>query len=552
MRRFALLSFGLATAGCSLVGLDDQIKIETCDANSDCVHLEALYPTPDCEQWVCDSVTAECIVGPEDADDDGSPRAACLPAGDPNGDCDDADGTNAPNGTELCDAKDNDCDSNVDEVTFVTTATPTQLARSTTDIAVPNFAYEPTSRATFATYIDTDLGTTGPSKLTAQGGLAAGAALQGPAGALAPRALAFDSHGQSDLVAAVLPGGVCQRVSIGLLRGAVASTATSITVNFGSVSGTHFQEGLPDASAALCPASGGTLLARSPSVASDGQFIVASWVAQDAISQVCQTVASAPALVNFATLNAAALNTTPIVPSTAAALAIGDTDDPAPPAILATEPRLFFTAVAEGGGVHLRRVRASTAGGNAIAVDVLYDSTSLVNGVTRVGDFALAAGPLANDHIRLALAFRGGICSMARAYVALFDYDNLAGTIVGNAPVSVQEITTQQYAVAMQPSLSIVYSAQPLGFWVAWPEQLTRVLIRGISGDGTLLGTPATVLDKFDASNTNLTVAGRPFLSSGLSPTDSTGLTLLVPGRAMGSSAQSAILAKPLVCPTAN
>jgi hypothetical protein len=58
----------------------------------------------------CDPATSVCMYKTLDKDSDGHPPPIC--GGD---DCDDGDGTKAPGGSELCDGKDNDCDTMTDD-----------------------------------------------------------------------------------------------------------------------------------------------------------------------------------------------------------------------------------------------------------------------------------------------------------------------------------------------------------------------------------------------------------------------------------------------------
>lgn len=114
---------GLASiAGCTIYALSDEIHQQACTfetrenmISDDC---EALNDRSDpafnrCKIWHCSDAHV-CEIAPLDADRDGFSPSGCVGPTQP-GDCLDDDPGVKPGAEELCDGKDNDCDSVVDE-----------------------------------------------------------------------------------------------------------------------------------------------------------------------------------------------------------------------------------------------------------------------------------------------------------------------------------------------------------------------------------------------------------------------------------------------------
>jgi len=113
----ALLGFA-GIASCTIYALSDEIRQEKCESATTFDDCEALNNRSDpgfdvCKNWRC-GADHYCEIGPLDQDRDGYFPAACVPAGSPS-DCADRDPTSHPDGAELCDGKDNDCDQVIDE-----------------------------------------------------------------------------------------------------------------------------------------------------------------------------------------------------------------------------------------------------------------------------------------------------------------------------------------------------------------------------------------------------------------------------------------------------
>jgi hypothetical protein len=115
----ALLGFA-GIASCTIYALSDDIHQEKCEIGRkfDYDSCEALNNRSDpdfdrCKNWRC-GADHYCEIGPLDQDRDGYFPAACVPAGSPS-DCADRDPTSHPDGAEVCDGKDNDCDRAIDE-----------------------------------------------------------------------------------------------------------------------------------------------------------------------------------------------------------------------------------------------------------------------------------------------------------------------------------------------------------------------------------------------------------------------------------------------------
>ena len=109
-RPWRLAALLCATAGCSLLQLDD-FELATCDGDADCQPLNDFYGLSDdpCQQYRC-AESARCVLRQDDLDEDGENGTACGGM-----DCNDDNPLVFPAAVELCDARDNDCDEQVDE-----------------------------------------------------------------------------------------------------------------------------------------------------------------------------------------------------------------------------------------------------------------------------------------------------------------------------------------------------------------------------------------------------------------------------------------------------
>src|SRR5687767_9955208 len=111
-------AFGLAVtstlAACTFGGLADY-DVAQCDPNITkqsedlCERLNAKEPSS-CTPYQCDAASRHCIRKARDDDRDGDPSVACG-----GGDCVDSDAAQSSKATEICDDKDNDCDTFIDE-----------------------------------------------------------------------------------------------------------------------------------------------------------------------------------------------------------------------------------------------------------------------------------------------------------------------------------------------------------------------------------------------------------------------------------------------------
>jgi hypothetical protein len=108
-----LAVFSLAAVSCSLVDLSGKIHQDTCRDDGDCEELN-LSPTLErCVLFQCNAAHL-CEAGLPDTDRDGFIARGCAPAGS-QADCDDNNALRRPDGREVCDGLDNDCDGRADE-----------------------------------------------------------------------------------------------------------------------------------------------------------------------------------------------------------------------------------------------------------------------------------------------------------------------------------------------------------------------------------------------------------------------------------------------------
>ncbi|HEY2734031.1 MAG TPA: putative metal-binding motif-containing protein, partial [Polyangiales bacterium] len=111
--RAAALS--LLLTGCTLIDLSSKIEQASCRFDADCMVLnDGSDPNFNPCQWFACGPAGKCVQGPPDLDRDGYVSSICE-SDKARQDCDDLDPTRHPNAPELCDDRDNDCDTLVDE-----------------------------------------------------------------------------------------------------------------------------------------------------------------------------------------------------------------------------------------------------------------------------------------------------------------------------------------------------------------------------------------------------------------------------------------------------
>ncbi|HEX4355699.1 MAG TPA: putative metal-binding motif-containing protein [Polyangiales bacterium] len=105
----------LLLASCTLIDLSGKIDQASCTYDAECMVLnDGSNPNFDPCKWFACGSAGKCVQGPPDLDRDGYVSSICE--SDPKRqDCDDLDPTRHPHATEICDDRDNDCDTLVDE-----------------------------------------------------------------------------------------------------------------------------------------------------------------------------------------------------------------------------------------------------------------------------------------------------------------------------------------------------------------------------------------------------------------------------------------------------
>jgi hypothetical protein len=518
-----LLAAAAAVAGCSAIGLTDDLAIATCRDREPgfCEDLNDLSPTgDDCLRWGCDAETGRCAVLPADRDFDGHPAPGCGLAGDVE-DCDDGDPANTPGAAELCDGRDNDCDGVVDEGAYSAARTFLGAVDGSPMVAASSVAFDGAGRAVavglggFA--LDQPAAVTAPEGLATAGvGSILGFEVQGSArDAVRASAVAAAALEDSFVVAAATASYGCERVVLGELD------TTSLAVHFDSAEDAAHFEGAPgDRTGLGFPDTDGSDCledreVRGLRLAATQDEILAAFLTVEPGSErgLCASADTlpppAPVLLVYARRRGGAASGL-ARREVEAAVELETTVDDAPPALLAVGEGRWLVAVTDAAGdvaLHgVRRERVDEGTTRRLETGLLH--TVSAGGGPPLGHLALAYGPPGDDEAAtVALAFRRG-CRGAAAELMLLtlEWSSSEATgrltpLAGPAPLGPDDDEDRTFpAPAFLPG-----SGEWLAVWVRGRGAIAAARLdaagRRIADDlDVLLGDPGESATPLDAA----------------------------------------------------
>ena len=430
MRRSTLVLSVAALAlvpACSLSGLD-RLDRAQCSDDAFCESLNygdsGVMSADDCLTWQCNRTTSFCELMPRDDDGDDVPAAGmCVDPGETT-DCDDADGSNYPGNTEVCNGVDDNCDDLADEGGVIVAADALNTHPFTATSSVPRFAPS----------FDTDevLVLHGDRDSMGRAVLQADVTPAGDAAMLDDLAISLSAPGfaivlPSETVAAPLAH---ERWALGLV-----TTATSSGTACPHVSVVEYAQGARSLMltadmagigltkpAGSCPADLSPV--ATPAIATTMRRVVAAWVSDTAAAtRDCETATASDLVLSSAGLPAGGTATI------GSALVAGQSADPSAPTLLPIAAGELLLAYVDGtGAVVVQRV--SVAADLTMMVSPLF---SVPGDGMRRGDVTVALGAADGTTQRAVLAWRSGCAAQTELHARLLSIDTGAWTASATA-----------------------------------------------------------------------------------------------------------------------